>query len=365
MENTVFLFCESLGFHKERKVTFDFSTHSINLLSITLTIPFINITDNTYHMLSFIVIGRNEGHNLLNCFKSIFESVSVQNLKEYEIIYVDSDSTDNSIEIASEYATKVISLSGDCNAAIGRNIGAAEAQGESLIFLDGDMEIQTNFFQIAVDSYGNLNFPYVSGDLVNVYFDSSNNLIGEGKSNLKEDKYMPYTGGFFCIQKKIWTSVGGMREKYRRSQDLDLGFRLSKKGIFVLRKKELAVKHNTISYFDKDRMKKIFLKNDFGYRSMLYRDHILNKNIYKMLLRTDYSFLLLFLVLLSLLFGRPFELTLLYLFVILTRALLQSKSDKNNRFQKMIFLITKDVQMLFSLFFFFPKRKKMFNIKIL
>jgi glycosyltransferase involved in cell wall biosynthesis len=319
-------------------------------------------------MVSFIVIGKNEGVFLANCFGSIQNITNANISLEYEIIYVDSESSDNSIEIASQFEIRIILLTGEVSAGIARNVGAAESKGDILIFMDGDMEIQKSFFQLIFDSKGNLNFPYVSGDLLNIYFDSSFNFVNEGyfyKSKLQHDVFLPYTGGFFCIQKEIWLSVGGMREKYRINEDLDFGLRLSKKGSFILRKRELAIKHNTVSYFEKKRMKNILLKNDFGYRAVLFRDHLLNKNMYKILLRKEYSFLLLFIVFLTSSFWWHFELLFLYLFVIVTRSLFQSSTDKISHFRKMLFLIIKDTQMLFSFFFFFPKKKKSFTYQIL
>ena len=49
-------------------------------------------------MISFIVIGRNEGWKLTKCFESIYDTINYNKLINYEIIYVDSASTDDSID---------------------------------------------------------------------------------------------------------------------------------------------------------------------------------------------------------------------------------------------------------------------------
>jgi glycosyltransferase involved in cell wall biosynthesis len=318
--------------------------------------------------ISFIVIGKNEGYFLIKCFESIIEITKKYQSIDFELIYVDSDSTDNSINEASKFNVKTISLKGECNAAIARNIGANESKGEFLIFLDGDMEIQENFIDIIINSDGKINYSYVTGDILNLYYDSSFNFVNEGyfyKTKLQEDTYLPYTGGFFCIKRELWFIINGMKEKYRRSQDLDFGLRLSKRGIYILRKKELAIKHNTISYFEKKRMIKIISNNDFGYRAMLYRDHIFNKNIYKMLFRADYSLLFLIFCLFICIFFKSYLILLLYIVLISIRAFFQSKSDKNNFILKLFLFLCRDFQMILSFFFFFPKEKKAFTYKLI
>lgn len=318
--------------------------------------------------ISFIVIGKNEGHFLLKCFKSIKVLIEKYQSIKFELIYVDSDSVDDSIDIAKDSDALIISLKGECNAAIARNIGVKESRGDVLIFLDGDMEIQSEFFDIIIDLNGKLNYSYVTGDILNVYYNSDYQYVNEGyyyKRQLKKDIYLSFTGGFFCIQRELWLNNNGMKEKYRRSQDLDFSLRLSQRGIYVLRKKELSVKHNTISYFEKKRMLKIILKNDFGYRAMLYRDHFFNKNIYNMLLRTDYSLLfLVFCLILSLLLN-IYSIILFYLLLITIRSFFQSKSDNNNILQKILLFFCRDFQMIFSFFLFFPRNKKSFSYQIL
>src|ERR1035438_5026457 len=82
-------------------------------------------------MISFIVIGRNEGLKLTKCFESIFKTIHANHLNNYEVIYVDSNSTDSSIDTAKNYnINKIFKITGKCNAAIGRNVGATESKGD-------------------------------------------------------------------------------------------------------------------------------------------------------------------------------------------------------------------------------------------
>ena len=60
---------------------------------------------------------------------------SSENQQEFEIIYVDSGSTDDSIKHALSYKdVKVVQLTKDANSAIARNVGANIAKGIYLVF---------------------------------------------------------------------------------------------------------------------------------------------------------------------------------------------------------------------------------------
>ena len=98
-------------------------------------------------MISFIIIGKNEGRKLKNCIQSVLDTLNYHSISKYEIIYVDSNSSDNSVDIASKFEiTRIYKLTGDLNAAIGRNLGASKSQGNILFFIDGDMELNKTVF---------------------------------------------------------------------------------------------------------------------------------------------------------------------------------------------------------------------------
>ncbi|MDD2636668.1 MAG: glycosyltransferase, partial [Bacteroidales bacterium] len=102
-------------------------------------------------MISFIIIGRNEGWKFTKCLQSVFETIEYNKLKDAEVIYVDSKSTDDSLKRAKAYKqVKVFLITGECNAAIARNIGAKESKGGILYFIDGDMEIEKDFLSHAI-----------------------------------------------------------------------------------------------------------------------------------------------------------------------------------------------------------------------
>lgn len=98
----------------------------------------------TTPLVSVVVIGRNEGRRLRLCLESI--AAMKRDGFEIEIIYVDSGSTDGSVALAQGAGARTIALEPERpTAALGRNAGWQTAQGEIVLFLDGDTILHPRF----------------------------------------------------------------------------------------------------------------------------------------------------------------------------------------------------------------------------
>lgn len=312
-------------------------------------------------MISFIVIGRNEARTLHQTIKSIYTYVEFNRINDFEIIYVDSKSTDESIKIVKNFKeVKIFEITGEINAAIARNIGAKESKGNILVFLDADMEIE-KMFHDKVFKKQQLIYPFVSGQLKNIYYNVKWEVVDEALQdpNLHEDKFFAKTGGYFIINRETWFSVDGMKTKYRRTQDYDLALRLAKQGILQLRKKELFVKHHTIHYENPARMWQMLFDGSLIYQtSVLYRDHITNKYIYKIILRENYTLLILIMSLVLFVVSPLF--LLLHPFSVAIRVGFRKYIKGNDMIiKKFLYTYLKDIFSFVGFFIFFPKAKKM------
>jgi cellulose synthase/poly-beta-1,6-N-acetylglucosamine synthase-like glycosyltransferase len=94
--------------------------------------------------LSVVVIGRNEGSRLERCL------LSVRKMEDpgwkLEIVYVDSTSTDGSVELATRLGARVISVQPRRpTAALGRNAGWRATSADFVLFLDGDTVLDARF----------------------------------------------------------------------------------------------------------------------------------------------------------------------------------------------------------------------------
>ncbi len=300
-------------------------------------------------MISFIIIGRNEGWKISKCLESVYLTISENSLTKYEVIYVDSKSTDDTIERVKQFdGIKICELYGDINAAISRNVGAMESNGDVLFFIDGDMELIPSFLYFVYSEKDGLINSFVSGNWINYYYDQDDNLLWEKRQyNIDYDIVEKVTGGLFLIKKDIWNKNRGMNTLFKKSQDIDLGLRLAKQGIFLLRKKEIAAKHHTVAYLDKNRMWIDFISGNHLYgRSLLYRKHIYNKYMYYRLLRNDYSILiLLFLIMLILITGN-YYFVFFYFFIIVIRT--------KFLINRIIYFTARDISVILGLFLFWP-----------
>ena len=93
---------------------------------------------------SVVVIGRNEGARLERCLNSVRQAR--WGTTPYELIYVDSRSTDNSASKAQALGALVIVLDDPSPCASkARNLGWHAARGEYVLFLDGDTELHADF----------------------------------------------------------------------------------------------------------------------------------------------------------------------------------------------------------------------------
>ena len=99
--------------------------------------------------ISIIIPVYNSSLTLNECLNSIFNS----SYKNYEVIVVSDKSTDNSVDIAKKYKTKVVELSQNKGPATARNKGSEEAQGEILLFLDSDVIINKDSLNLIIDKF--------------------------------------------------------------------------------------------------------------------------------------------------------------------------------------------------------------------
>jgi len=97
------------------------------------------IEKKIYPLVSIIIPTKDNGDVLDNCLKSIFNKTNYQN---YEVILVDNNTTEKkAIEVMKKYPVKIIKYNNEFNFSEINNIGAKDANGEYLIFLNNDTEI--------------------------------------------------------------------------------------------------------------------------------------------------------------------------------------------------------------------------------
>jgi len=321
-------------------------------------------------MISIIVIGHNEGSRLSKCFNSISVILETYKNLKFELIYVDSNSSDNSIQLAIELSkeVKVFKVTGKVNAAIARNIGAKESSGDILFFVDGDMELNPDFLKYAINNVGDLKFESLTGHLDDYFYNNEGQYLSKSPRTYSDQipsevQQLDTNGGIFLIKRKIWEHLNGMNTQFKVNEDIDFSLRLNKLNIKTQRLPHLITKHHTIDYRDEKRMWRS-LKKGYGlYPGMIFRTHLFASQVYIRIIRTQYTGLILLLLLLSMPLTTVFLVVfVLYSFLMGVRILKHSLNPNVKRkkmryfFNRFSLQILLDISFWLGFFFFYPKK---------
>lgn len=127
--------------------------------------------------LSVIVIGRNSERTLPECISSICIFAQKYSEIDIELLYVDSASSDSSIDIVKNelkgtfFSWKIVIIeSSKQSAALGRRIGMEIAFHSDLLFVDSDMVIDHAWLKMALTRR---DYRILSGQRFEVYLDSN------------------------------------------------------------------------------------------------------------------------------------------------------------------------------------------------
>jgi len=185
-------------------------------------------------LVSVIIVNYNGKTYLEKCLESLMKI----NYKNFEVILVDNNSTDTSIEFVKNIypSITIIKLNDNYGFAEPNNIGAKNAKGDYLLFLNNDTEVNADFIEemvkvikqdpkiaicqsLLLKPNGDVDS---SGDFIDtmgrVY--SSKNKVNEVK------KILSARGASMMVRKDSFWNLGGFDKKFFASfEDVDLGWR--------------------------------------------------------------------------------------------------------------------------------------------
>lgn len=172
----------------------------------------------------------------------LLSSLKRQTFRDFEIIVADAGSKDRTRQLAEEYGARVVDggMPG-----VGRNRGAAVANGEYLFFFDADVVLPDDFLFKAVqemdEQYIDLAtcafYPISDLRLDKILF-AFTNLTVRMSANSN-----PRAAGFcIFITKRLFDRIGGFDESLRLAEDHDLVERAAKfRPLHVLKSTSLQV----------------------------------------------------------------------------------------------------------------------------
>jgi len=239
--------------------------------------------------LSFIVIARNQAKTITMCLDSVVVAARPLGAGGSEIIYVDSDSTDGSLEQVRRWTgapVRIVRLTGAMNAAIARNAGASVSQGETLFFIDGDMALDPAFLRTALDDEGRPIHPVIGGQLPEKFYDSDWRFVADGpdRFSARQRGFRAELGGIALVARNAFEAVDGYRPELRINEDMDLGLRLTSAGYPILSLPQPIATHQTVEYFDWGRMRGMLKSDSLFYPGAIFRRHLTNPAYWRLLI---------------------------------------------------------------------------------
>ena len=189
--------------------------------------------DGAAPRLSVVLITENEADRIETCLDSVFAACR-RAVPSFEVILVDSASTDETVERASDYPITIERIPAEhtvsCGA--GRYVGDAAARGDLTLHVDGDMELTEEWLaRAAAYLRDHDDVAAVEGCL-----DESDQ---DGVVDV--DK----VGGCMLYDAAALESVGGFDPWLVGYEDVDAGYRLSTAGYRLVRLPDVSAVHPT------------------------------------------------------------------------------------------------------------------------
>jgi glycosyltransferase involved in cell wall biosynthesis len=211
-------------------------------------------------------------------FRQCLMSLAALQPPPMEVIVVSDGDTDGSWQMAKEFGARVIRLPTTSGGpARPRNVGALQAKGEYLFFVDADVCVHPDTLRQVAETFHC--YPDLTA-LIGSYDDTpaETNFLSQYKNLFHhyvhqnaQKEASTFWGACGAIRRDIFLEIGGFDEKYRRPsiEDIELGYRLKKACHQIQLCKDIHVKH----------LKRwgicSMLKADFFYRAIPWTELIL------------------------------------------------------------------------------------------
>jgi len=296
------------------------------------------------HTVSLVIPVFNGGAFLPSCLDHLSRSTA-----PYECIVVDDGSTDDSAEIARRFGIKVIPTGGRWGPARARNLGAKNAAGDIVFFIDSDVCVSPDTIERLLahfDEDPNLDAligSYDDSPGAKDFLSQYRNLMHCYTHQRGRHQASTFWSGCGAIRKNVFLEYSGFDESYDRPaiEDIELGYRLKHNGKKLMLDPSLQVKHlKAWSFFNL--VKTDVMDRGIPWTELILRDECLPNDL-NLQLSQRVSVVLAFLVVAvtiaaAIMIGEPFLAPLFaLLFLLLSRY--EASTPFNLRFKSTIGVI--------------------------
>ena len=187
---------------------------------------------------SILIVNFNGGAFIQNCIESIKRSECSYDI---EVIIVDNQSNDNSLEVLKEYKDDCIVIQNMDNSGFSRgtNIAASFATGDVFFLLNNDTVLNKDTIEKCIeslerdDSIGALSPKLLNKD---GSLQSPGSILGSWRFRSKKKIEVPFIAGAAVFMKKtVFDKIGGLDENlYFYNDDIDLCKTIKKHGYKIV-----------------------------------------------------------------------------------------------------------------------------------
>lgn len=197
--------------------------------------------------ISVVIPAFDAERHLGRCLQALSESL----LAPLETIVVDDASKDATGRIAAEFGAHVLQSARKIGPASARNLGARQAKGDVLFFLDADVCVKPDTllkislsFQTDSDLaaiIGSYDSDPASPDFISQY----RNLMHAYVHQTGAENASTFWSGCGAIRREIFLQHSGFSEDYRRPsiEDIELGYRLLRDGQKIILDRSIQATH--------------------------------------------------------------------------------------------------------------------------
>jgi glycosyltransferase involved in cell wall biosynthesis len=187
---------------------------------------------------TFVIPTLNEARYLESCVRSIQQLTRPSHGLDIEVVVVDTGSTDQTLAIAHGVGARVVQLRG---ATVGRarNVGAQEARGDVLAFVDADCELPAEWLLLGLEHLRRSGVAAMGTSLVAPPTTATwverhwHQVIYAARRRPYEDvRWLPASN--LLIWSRSFHAVHGFNETLISCEDCDLGYRLAVAETLVL-----------------------------------------------------------------------------------------------------------------------------------
>lgn len=178
---------------------------------------------------SLIIPGRNCAKTIRQCLAAVVPMLNRSETRLREIIFVDDGSTDDTVQIVSDFPVRLIRGKGE-GAGAARNLGLREAAGDLIWFVDSDCVSEPDALTLLLPHLEDEGVGGVGGSYGNMVADSLLGcLIHEEivQRHLAMPSQVDFLATFNVLYRRsVLAQIGGFDVRFLKGQDAELAWRV-------------------------------------------------------------------------------------------------------------------------------------------